>query len=97
MDGLMSDELVCEAVNRSAENGARSPVMYIRKLLGIWAEEYLATVEELSDYEYLQEKSRSGDVVAASRAWKELSAQRDERRARRKDEYERERLLREAL
>lgn len=45
--------LIEEAIRIAAQNGARTPALYVRKLLRQWSEEWIRTPEELQEYLFM--------------------------------------------
>ena len=47
--------LIEEAVRIAAQNGARTPVLYIRTILREWSEEWIRTPEDLQEYQFMKD------------------------------------------
>lgn len=78
----MDIDLLREAVETAAQNGARNPAPYVLRLLNEWSSEYIQTVSDLNDYRAMYDMHVGrGCFPANSVTFSEMEEARERRRA----------------
>lgn len=77
----MEKELLREAIEMAAMNGARNPVPYIIQMLDEWEEEYIRTAADLGQWQFSMDMFKGKSPFGSIR-YEDLIREREERRKR---------------